>query len=68
MIVNCVQNLTIKMTKTMGRGVFATKNIEKGELLLVEKAIAVGKQDEDNLSSSLSRENKYDSTATTELV
>ena len=52
----------------MGRGVFATKNIEKGELLLVEKAIAVGKQDEDNLSSSLSRENKYYSTATTELV
>lgn len=36
------------MTATMGRGVFANRDIQKGELILVEKALAVGKQDRDN--------------------
>ena len=34
------------MTKDMGRGLFATKFLSKGELLIVEKAIAdVNKND-----------------------
>ena len=28
------------MTKDHGRGIFATKNLKKGDLILVEKAIA----------------------------
>ena len=48
MIINCVHGLEIRMTASMGRGVFASRDIQKGELILVEKAIAVGKQDKDN--------------------
>ena len=33
------------MTKDKGRGVFATKPLEKGDLLVVEKAVAEAKQD-----------------------
>ena len=32
------------MTKNKGRGVFASSNFKKGDLLIVEKAIAVGNQ------------------------
>ena len=35
--------LVIKQTPSMGRGVFANKDIKKGELIVVEKAIAIAK-------------------------
>ena len=35
-----MQGVEIKMTEKKGRGVFATKNISKGELIFIEKAIA----------------------------
>ncbi len=34
------------MTINTGRGVFAVKNIKKGELLIVEKALAEAYRDE----------------------
>lgn len=30
------------MTDNMGRGVFATRNLKKGELIIFEKPIAIG--------------------------
>lgn len=41
---NFVQGLEVKMTRNMGRGLFATRAIVKGELLIGEKAIAFGKE------------------------
>jgi len=37
---NYVNGLEIKMTKNKGRGVFATRNLVKDELLIVEKPVA----------------------------
>ena len=39
-IVNFIQGVEIKRTKDKGRGVFASKSLKKGDLLVVEKAIA----------------------------
>ena len=39
-IINFIQGVEIKMTKDRGRGVFASKPLKKGDLLVVEKAIA----------------------------
>ena len=39
-ILNYMNNLEIKMTEHKGRGVFVSKNIIKGELLIVERALA----------------------------
>ena len=41
--INFVQSLEIKISKGKGRGLFATRNIYKGDLLIAEKAIANGK-------------------------
>jgi len=39
-ILNYLDGVEVKMTKDKGRGVFASKNLKRGELLIVEKAIA----------------------------
>ena len=39
-VVNYIQGVEIKLTKFRGRGVFATKDLERGELIVVEKALA----------------------------
>ena len=36
--------LVIKQTANMGRGVFAKRDLKRGELIVVEKAIAMAKQ------------------------
>ena len=40
------------MTKEMGRGVFASKHLKKGELIAVEKAIALEYQYQNLIGSS----------------
>ena len=37
---NFIQGVEIKLTKERGRGVFAAKSLKKGELIIVENAIA----------------------------
>ena len=39
---NYVNGVEIKMTETMGRGVFANKLIKKGEVIIAESAMAFG--------------------------
>ena len=39
-VFNYINGLDIRITKNKGRGVFATKAIMKGELIIVEKPIA----------------------------
>ena len=39
-ILNYIKGVEIKITKDRGRGLFAAKSLKKGELLIVEKAIA----------------------------
>ena len=39
-ILNYIQGVEIKLTKDKGRGVFAAKAFKKGELIVVENAIA----------------------------
>lgn len=43
--VNFVQGLELKMAPGKGRGLFASRNLAKGELLIAEKAISYGKED-----------------------
>ena len=38
---NYVHGIEIKMTENAGRGIFAAKNLKRGELLIVEKAISM---------------------------
>lgn len=40
-----IHDLELKMTDDRGRGLFAKRKLEKGELLIAEKAIAVGTED-----------------------
>ena len=40
MIVNRIEGIEIKMTKDKGRGVFASRDLKKGDLLVVERAVA----------------------------
>lgn len=40
---NYVNGLQQKMVPAEGRGLFATRDLKKGELLIAEKALAVGK-------------------------
>lgn len=35
--------IEIKMTENAGRGIFATRDIEEGEFILVEKALAINR-------------------------
>ena len=39
-IANYINGLEIKMTKDKGRGVFATRDLKEGELIIVETPIA----------------------------
>ena len=39
-IINFIQGVEIRMTEDRGRGVFATKDLKRGELIVVDKAIA----------------------------
>lgn len=39
---NFVDGLELKMTPNKGRGLFASRNLKKAELLIAEKAIATG--------------------------
>jgi len=39
-ILNFIQGVKLKMTKDKGRGVFASKDLKRGDLLVVEKSIA----------------------------
>ena len=39
-ILNYVQGVEIKMAPGKGRGIFATKSLKAGELVIVEKAVA----------------------------
>ena len=39
---NSISTLEIRMTETKGRGIFAALPIKKNDLILVEKAVAVG--------------------------
>ena len=39
-ILNYVKGIEIKMTEKKGRGLFATEDIPKAELIIVEKAVA----------------------------
>ena len=41
---NYIQGLEIKMTSDHGRGLFATRNLKKGELLIVEKPVINAEQ------------------------
>ena len=45
-ILNYLDGVEIKMTSGKGRGVFASKDLKRGELIVVEKAIAESIQDE----------------------
>ena len=38
-ILNYISGVEIKMTENHGRGVFATKDLQKGDLIVVEKAL-----------------------------
>ena len=44
-ILNYINGLELRQTKSEGRGLFAIKPIKKGSLLIVEKAIAAGIQE-----------------------
>ena len=44
-MLNYVSGVEIRGTKERGRGLFATRDIDKDELIIVEKAAAEGKQD-----------------------
>lgn len=61
-MLNYVWGVEIKMSKHKGRGLFASEHIKKGDLLIVEKAIAVGSQKSDGLGYSFSgdKKNLYD--------
>ena len=36
---NYIKGVEIKMTKTMGRGVFAVRDLSQGDIVCVEKAV-----------------------------
>ena len=39
-VLNFTDNLEIKMTQDKGRGIFASEDLRKGDLIVVERAIA----------------------------
>ena len=39
-ILNYIQGVEIKISEGKGRGVFACKDLKRGELIVVEKAVA----------------------------
>ena len=51
-VLNYIDGVEIKMTKNKGRGAFATKSMEKGDLIIVEKAIAESHQYSDTSLSN----------------
>ena len=61
-LLNYAWGIEIKATELKGRGLFATEHLKRGDLLFVEKAVAVGSQKEDGLGYSFSgdKKNLYD--------
>jgi hypothetical protein len=45
MIFNYATGVQIEMTKEMGRGIFVTQHIKRGNLIIIEQAIAEGRED-----------------------
>ena len=39
-VLNYIYGVQIKMTEEKGRGLFASKDLKEGDLLIVEKAVA----------------------------
>ena len=56
-VLNFIQGLEIKMTEDMGRGIFAAKDLRRGELLVVEKSIADAIDDGDELGIQFNYKN-----------
>ena len=52
-ILNYVNGVEIKMTQNMGRGLFATKPLKRGDLIIVEKSLAIVQTKAENFESSL---------------
>ena len=44
-VVNHIQGVEIKLTRFRGRGVFASKDLKRGELIIVERALGEAHQD-----------------------
>ena len=53
-VLNYVFGLDIKLTKDKGRGIFAARDLCKGDLLVVEKAVAEAYQDNLQLHKGIS--------------
>ena len=51
-VLNFIQGVQIKRKEGMGRGVFASRDLKEGELIAVEKAIAIEYQYKDMIGSS----------------
>jgi hypothetical protein len=44
-VFNYAVGIEVKMTKDMGRGIFITQPFKRGNLIIIEKAIAEGRED-----------------------
>ena len=67
LVLNHIDGIKIRMTEK-GRGLFDRRDICKGELILVEKALAHSTQDSNQVNISYNSNTSFNDLAHTELV